>query len=117
MPEGYLSMSATAVLQAIANGYVYGFDIMDATGLPSGTVYPALRRMEGAGLITSQWEEATVAQRDQRRSIVGHDMPGIRMLGVVVPDSMQVDVFADDAAEIDVDDERRLAIGARHFDL
>jgi DNA-binding PadR family transcriptional regulator len=59
-------MSATAVLQAIANGYVYGFDIMDATGLPSGTVYPALRRMEGAGLITSRWEEATVAQRDQR---------------------------------------------------
>jgi PadR family transcriptional regulator len=66
MTEGYLSMSATTVLQAIANGYVYGFDIMDATGLPSGTVYPALRRMEAAGLIDSRWEDADVAQREQR---------------------------------------------------
>ena len=66
MTEGYLSMSAAAVLQAIANGYVYGFDIMDATGLPSGTVYPALRRMEAAGLIASRWEDADVAQRQQR---------------------------------------------------
>lgn len=66
MGEGYLSMSAAAVLQAIANGYIYGFDIMDATGLPSGTVYPALRRMEAAGLIGSRWEDAAVAQRDLR---------------------------------------------------
>jgi DNA-binding PadR family transcriptional regulator len=66
MPEGYLSLSATHVLQAIANGYVYGFDVMDATGLPSGTVYPALRRMEAAGLIDSKWEPAAVAQREQR---------------------------------------------------
>ena len=66
MPEGYLSMSAAAVLQAVAHGYLYGFDIMDATGLPSGTVYPALRRMEAAGLIASRWEGADVAQRDQR---------------------------------------------------
>ena len=29
---------------------------MDTTGLPSGTVYPALRRMEAAGLIDSAWE-------------------------------------------------------------
>ena len=59
-------MSATAVLQAIALGYGYGFDVMDATGLPSGTVYPALRRMEAAGLIASRWEDSVVAQRDQR---------------------------------------------------
>lgn len=66
MPHAYLSLSATAILQAVANGYVYGFDIMDATGLPSGTVYPALRRMEDAGLIDSQWEKAELAQREQR---------------------------------------------------
>jgi DNA-binding PadR family transcriptional regulator len=66
MPDGYLSLSATVVLQAVANGYGYGFDIMDATGLPSGTVYPALRRMEASGLVTSAWESAAVAQRDQR---------------------------------------------------
>ena len=66
MPDGYLSLSATVVLQAVANGYGYGFDIMDATGLPSGTVYPALRRMEASGLVTSKWEDAAVAQREQR---------------------------------------------------
>jgi len=66
MPDGYLSFSATVILQAVANGYGYGFDIMDATGLPSGTVYPALRRMEGAGLIASRWEAPALAQREQR---------------------------------------------------
>ncbi|MEO7192954.1 MAG: helix-turn-helix transcriptional regulator [Vicinamibacterales bacterium] len=66
MTTGYLSLSATHVLQALANGYVYGFDVMDATGLPSGTVYPALRRMEDAGLIGSKWESPLIAQREQR---------------------------------------------------
>ena len=66
MADGYLSFSATVVLQTVANGYVYGFDVMDATGLPSGTVYPALRRMEAAGLIASRWEAPAVAQREQR---------------------------------------------------
>jgi DNA-binding PadR family transcriptional regulator len=66
MPDGYLSLSATVVLQAVANGYGYGFDIMDATGLPSGTVYPALRRMEASGLVASKWENAALAQREQR---------------------------------------------------
>ncbi len=66
MPDGYLSLSATVVLQAVANGYGYGFDVMDTTGLPSGTVYPALRRMEASGLVRSKWENAAVAQREQR---------------------------------------------------
>jgi PadR family transcriptional regulator PadR len=66
MPDPYLSLSATVILQAVAHGYGYGFDIMDATGLPSGTVYPALRRMQDAGLITSRWEPQAVAQREQR---------------------------------------------------
>jgi DNA-binding PadR family transcriptional regulator len=61
-----LSLSAAAILQAIDRGFVYGFDIMDATGLPSGTVYPALRRMDAAGFIASRWESAAQAQRDQR---------------------------------------------------
>ena len=45
-----LSHAGTAVLQAVANGHGHGFDIMAITGLPSGTVYPSLRRLEGAGL-------------------------------------------------------------------
>lgn len=65
-PKAYLSYSAAVILQALANGYQYGFDIMDITGLPSGTVYPALRRLEQTGLIDSNWEKAGIAQREQR---------------------------------------------------
>jgi PadR family transcriptional regulator len=66
MSGTYLSYAATVILQAAANGYRYGFDIMDATGLPSGTVYPALRRMEASSFIVSKWESPAVAQREQR---------------------------------------------------
>jgi PadR family transcriptional regulator, regulatory protein PadR len=59
--------SATAlVLDALARGHRHGFDILDATGLPSGTVYPILRRLEEERLAASRWEEPTKAQREQR---------------------------------------------------
>jgi PadR family transcriptional regulator, regulatory protein PadR len=57
-----LSHAATAVLQTVAQGYQHGFDIIRVTGLPSGTVYPALRRLEEARQLISAWEEARVAQ-------------------------------------------------------
>lgn len=61
-----LSHTAALILQTVDNGCSYGFDIMDATGLPSGTVYPALRRMESDGLISSQWEPEKNAVAEQR---------------------------------------------------
>jgi PadR family transcriptional regulator len=61
-----LSYSAAVILQAVGNGYQYGFDIMDVTGLPSGTVYPALRRMEDAGYVAADWERHEDAQRELR---------------------------------------------------
>jgi PadR family transcriptional regulator, regulatory protein PadR len=61
-----LSHAATAVLQAVANGHQHGFDIMANTGLPSGTVYPALRRLEETAWLRSRWEEHRVA-RDELR--------------------------------------------------
>jgi PadR family transcriptional regulator PadR len=66
MAKTYLSFSATVILQAVVNGYEYGFDIMDMTGLPGGTVYPALRRLEDQGYVVSKWERGDVAQREQR---------------------------------------------------
>jgi DNA-binding PadR family transcriptional regulator len=54
------------VLQAIAGGSKYGFDIADATGLQTGTVYPALRRLEGLGFVRSHWENEKTARRDRR---------------------------------------------------
>jgi DNA-binding PadR family transcriptional regulator len=61
-----LSFSGAAILQALAHDYRYGFDVMDVTGLPSGTVYPALRRLEEAGLVVSSWEDEGTARNDQR---------------------------------------------------
>jgi PadR family transcriptional regulator PadR len=66
MPKPYLSYSAAAILHAVKSGYHYGFDVMDILGLPSGTVYPALRRMEEAGFVDAAWESARVAQRESR---------------------------------------------------
>jgi DNA-binding PadR family transcriptional regulator len=49
------------ILQAIAAGYIYGYTVMEMTGLPSGTVYPAMRRLERDQLIRSQWERQSIA--------------------------------------------------------
>jgi DNA-binding PadR family transcriptional regulator len=54
------------VLEALAAGRHHGFDIMDATDLPSGTVYPILRRLEEDGLARARWERERVARREQR---------------------------------------------------
>jgi DNA-binding PadR family transcriptional regulator len=61
-----LSHTAAMILQAIHAGFKYGFSIMEMTGLPSGTVYPAMRRLEGDGLIRSQWERQAIADAEQR---------------------------------------------------
>ena len=61
-----LSVSALAILGAVSRSIRYGFDIMDATGLPSGTVYPALGRLERDGFVRSKWEAHAVAQREKR---------------------------------------------------
>lgn len=66
MTGHHLTYSSVLVLQSISRGYSYGFDIMEATGLPSGTVYPALRRLESLRYVTAQWEASEVAQHEKR---------------------------------------------------
>jgi len=61
-----LSRTVLATVKAISNGARHGFDIMDATGLPSGTVYPALDRLERSGLVRSRWESQVIARREKR---------------------------------------------------
>lgn len=61
-----LSHTAALILQAIHAGSVYGFSLMEITGLPSGTVYPALRRLERDELILSRWERQAIADAEQR---------------------------------------------------
>ena len=65
-----LSHTSALILQTIGAGYVYGFDIMDVTGLPSGTIYPALRRLEKDSMILGSWED--------RRSAFSQDRPARR---------------------------------------
>lgn len=64
--ETRLTHNTALILQAIDSGFVYGFSIMEMTGLPSGTVYPAMRRMEEDQLIRSRWERQAIADREQR---------------------------------------------------
>ena len=66
MGRGFLTYSTAVILQAVANGYLYGFDIIDITGMPGGTVYPALRRLEEAGYLTSKWEKPSISQSEPR---------------------------------------------------
>jgi PadR family transcriptional regulator PadR len=61
-----LTYPTSLVLQALLQGSHHGFDIMDATGLPSGTVYPILRRLDAEGFVRSRWEKPAVARREQR---------------------------------------------------
>jgi PadR family transcriptional regulator, regulatory protein PadR len=47
----------------------YGLDLMGATGLPSGTLYPILQRLQGAGWVDARWEDIdpVVSGRPARR--------------------------------------------------
>ena len=81
-----LSVAAVSVLQAVANGFVYGFDIIDTTGLPSGTVYPALSRLERDGYVKSAWEDDVAAHEHGRpaRRYYRMTAPGTRALAEAV---------------------------------
>jgi len=61
-----LTYPTAAVLLAIQGGHRYGFDVMDATGLPDGTVYPILRRLERRGVLEGAWENEDLARAEQR---------------------------------------------------
>ena len=61
-----ITFPTTLVLHAVAEGARYGFDIADRTGLQTGTVYPALRRLDALGFVRSSWENEKTARREQR---------------------------------------------------
>lgn len=66
MPKSKLPVGTVMVLHALARGHRYGFDVLEQTGLTSGTVYPALERLETLGFARSQWEDAEVARGEKR---------------------------------------------------
>lgn len=52
----------------------YGFKLAEATGLPSGTIYPILRRLEDEGFVRSHW--AAVDGGSQRRRRRYYELTG-----------------------------------------
>ncbi len=56
----------TLLLASLENGPRHGYAVREALrersgarfDLPTGTIYPALRRLEAAGLVSGTWEEA-----------------------------------------------------------
>ena len=66
MPKKALPIGTVMVLHALARGHRHGFDLIEETGLTSGTVYPALERLQGAGMARSSWEDAEVAHAEKR---------------------------------------------------
>ncbi len=67
MPRRF-GLQTLRVLAAVHHGARYGLDIVDRTGLPSGTVYPVLARLRRRELLTSEWEDdATAADAGRPR--------------------------------------------------
>ena len=56
-----ISHTSAMILQAVGADHIYGYTVMAVTGLASGTVYPAMRRLERDQLIRSQWERQSIA--------------------------------------------------------
>jgi PadR family transcriptional regulator PadR len=75
MLKGHLDMIVLAALAAAgsAHGYAIIEEIKRRSGgafdLPEGTIYPALHRLEQAGLLSSRW---TTADSGRRRRAPGH---------------------------------------------
>ena len=65
-PRRRMGISTLTVLQAIASSHRYGFEIIEATDLPGGTVYPALAKLESDGHLRSSWEDPEIAREEGR---------------------------------------------------
>lgn len=56
------------VLAARAPDWWHGYELMKATGLLSGTIYPLLMRMTDQGLVEAQWQEPAQPGRPARHA-------------------------------------------------
>jgi PadR family transcriptional regulator, regulatory protein PadR len=65
-----VSHSGLRVLKACADQpgrRLYGYELMQITGLASGTLYPLLMRFEESGWLTSSWESADPIEKGRPR--------------------------------------------------
>jgi DNA-binding PadR family transcriptional regulator len=82
VPPVRLTRPTTLVLLALSRGERHGFDLLDATGLASGTVYPILRRLEVAGLVRARWEPVQRARDEARPPRRYYDLTGAGALAL-----------------------------------
>lgn len=67
-----MTLQVRLVLQAFLHAPdapLYGLEVVEATGLLPGTIYPILARLEQAGWLVSEWEvvDEQAAGRPRRR--------------------------------------------------
>ncbi len=70
LPRVRISHQTKLVLQVLLDApseETYGFELSSASGLPAGTVYPILRRLEEAGYVSGRWEEIDESEHGRRR--------------------------------------------------
>ena len=78
----------TLVLSALKRGDAHGFEVLrrledagsGALRLKEGSLYPALYRMESAGLVKGAWEKSDSPRRGPRRRIYRLTAKGRRRL-------------------------------------
>ena len=78
----------TMILSSLDRGDAHGLEILrrleesgcGALKLKEGSLYPALYRLENAGLIEAEWEEETKGRRGARRRIYHLTRSGARAL-------------------------------------
>ena len=88
------TLAIIAMLRDAAPGWMHGYALMQATGLKSGTLYPALIRLDDDGLLESRWFTDESNGRPRRlyrlspaglqfadRQISGRSMPGCERAG------------------------------------
>lgn len=73
MPALRMTLQTQLVLRALLDEPSkerYGLELCDLVGLPSGTIYPILARLEQVGWVHSTWEDPVAheaARRPRRR--------------------------------------------------
>ena len=76
------------ILSVLESGEAHGLEIvrrLDSAGqgllrLKEGSLYPALYRLENAGLVKAEWEAETTGRRGARRRIYHLTAKGVRQL-------------------------------------
>ncbi|MGD8330649.1 MAG: PadR family transcriptional regulator [Acidobacteriota bacterium] len=66
MGKRRLGYATVSILRAIDEDHRYGLEIIDATGLATGTVYVTLGRLQKRGFVTTSWEDQRIAEREGR---------------------------------------------------